>query len=250
MRRFFSNPAVGIIGTIIGLVLSVYFYTLSQHHRDLVYVVNPVKTIIVKAGQLSRLSVNLDGKTIDTDLTAAQIAFWNQGNESIRKEHVLQRFTLYTQPKTPIIEATIRKTSREVVNIELDKTRFQDGALGVSWNILENGDGGIIQVVFAGGINTDILHSGVIEGQRSVGRVEVTRRDPTADQYPRKDPYFILWISGGIMLFFSFLEFFFKYKDLPVRSRLWNSFWAPLLLFLMMGISLYFIRETPPPFGF
>ena len=75
MRRFFSNPAVGIIGTIIGVVLSVYFYALSQRHRDLVYVVNPVKTIILKAGQLSRLSVSLDGKTIDSDLTATQIAF-------------------------------------------------------------------------------------------------------------------------------------------------------------------------------
>src|SRR5205823_1030419 len=131
----------------VGVVLAIYFFIEGQRHRELLYLVHPAKAVIVKAGQLSRLSVNLDGKPLDTDVTAAQIAFWNQGSESIRREHVLLPFTLRTQPPVPIIDATIRKTSRDIVQIQLDKSGLQRGELGLSWNILERNDGAIVQLI-------------------------------------------------------------------------------------------------------
>ena len=93
--RFFSNPAVGIAGSIasiIGLVLAIYFFDKSSRYRELIYLVHPANAVVVKSGQLSRLSVTLDEKTLNTDVTAAQVAFWNAGNEAIRKDNVLQPF--------------------------------------------------------------------------------------------------------------------------------------------------------------
>jgi hypothetical protein len=103
-----------------------------------------------KTGQLSRLSVTLDGATLNTDVTAAQIAFWNEGNDTIRNEYMLQPLILVTAPEARIFEATVRKKSREAVRIDLDTSRIDRGELGVSWNILEQGDGAIVQIIFAG----------------------------------------------------------------------------------------------------
>ncbi len=150
LLRFFSNPIVGIIGSlasVAGVVLAVYFYLQSERHRELTYIVNPAKTIVLKAGQTSRLSVTLDGKKFDNDLTAAQIAFWNSGNETIRRDHILKPFVIRTARDAPIIEARILKQSRDVVDITLGTTRISTGEIAVSWNILEQNDGGVIQIV-------------------------------------------------------------------------------------------------------
>lgn len=175
LNRLFANPIVGIAGSIasiVGLVLAIYFYINSNYHRDFAYIVHPAKAIVVQAGQLSRLSVTLDGKKLSTDVTAAQIAFWNEGNAAIRSEHILQPFTLVTSPQTRIIEATVRKKSREPVLIDLDTNRMDKGELGVSWNILERGDGAILQIIFTGPPSTPISINGVIEGQRHLRKVE------------------------------------------------------------------------------
>jgi hypothetical protein len=190
LRRFFANPIVGIAGSIasiVGLVVAIYFFAESKRHRAFFYLVHPAKAVIVKAGQLSRIAVNLDGNPIDTDVTAAQVAFWNAGNEAIRHEHVLRKFTIQTQPAVPIIDATVRKTNREVVHVELDRSRLQHGELGVDWNILEHGDGGIVQVVFAGGPGTDLLAVGVTEGQPSVRRLQASRTELSDDSYTKRN---------------------------------------------------------------
>lgn len=216
--------------------------------------VHPAKAIIVNAGHLSRLSVSLDGTPIDTDLTAAQIVFWNQGNESIRKEHVLGAFTLHTQLNVPIIEATIRKSSRDVVHIEVDKSGFQRGEIGLSWNILEQGDGGILQVIFAGGPSTDIIASGVIEGQPSIRRVEIPTRPLTFDQYPGRNRgiYILALVCAGTGLMVGGLNFFSHYKlqREGLRSSLVSALLPAFALILLGIISVFFSWQPEPPFGF
>lgn len=173
LKRFFSNPLVGIIGSIASvasLLLAVYFYLQSERHRELTYMVYPTKTIVLKAGQTSRLSVTLDNKRFDNDLTAAQIAFWNSGNEPIRRDQVLKPFVIRTSRGVPIIEARLLKKSRDVIDITALRTSA--GEIALSWNILEQNDGGLIQIVFAGGSDTPISASVVVEGQPQIKEVE------------------------------------------------------------------------------
>src|SRR5207249_3270232 len=153
-RLFFSNPAVGILGSlasILGLMLAVYFYSASRVHRDLVFLAHPTKAVVVRAGQTSRVSVTIDGKPINEDVTAAQVAFWNRGSQSIRSENMLRTLTVNVGRTSQILEARIRKASRDVSEIELDLTDTSRGQLGVRWKILEPGDGAVIQLIFLGG---------------------------------------------------------------------------------------------------
>jgi hypothetical protein len=52
-----------------------------------------------------------------------------------------------------------------MVNVTLDQSHLNDGVVGVQWNILEQNDEAIIQIVYAGPPTNKIQVSGVVEGQ-------------------------------------------------------------------------------------
>jgi hypothetical protein len=134
--------------------------------------VNPVKTIVVKAGEASSLRVLHGELEIRGDVTAAQVAIWNDGTESIRPENVLSPVVILPRPPVPILEAKIRKVSRAIIGAALDNSRIADGVVPVSWRILEHSDGAVIQLIFAGSTATDIAVEGTVEGQPTVLHVE------------------------------------------------------------------------------
>jgi hypothetical protein len=118
--RFFSIPLVGGFGTLIGVIslcLAIYFYLDQKEFRKLTYYVHPAKAAIVKAGQVSQLTALYANKPITTDITAAQIAIWNQGKLPIKSSNILKPIILSTADKTPILEVSIRKVTRDVINI-------------------------------------------------------------------------------------------------------------------------------------
>lgn len=171
ISHFFANPVVGLVGSlasVLGLILAVYFYLQASRHRELVYFVHPARAVVFKTGQTSRLNITLEGRRLKTDVTAVQVAFWNEGTETIRREHVLQPLVIRTAGRVPIIEGKIRTVSRKVVRLRLDARRAAVGELRVSWNILERDDGGILQIVFAGPPESSVSASAVIEGQAKI----------------------------------------------------------------------------------
>jgi len=156
---FFSNPWVGILGTAastVGVFLAVYFYFQGASYPELVYFVDPLQTVVVKQGTASRLGVVFDGHPLTQDVTASQVAIWNRGRQAIRRAAILQAVTITTEPRAPILEVTIRRTSRDVVGFDLDRTRLAGGEVPLSWNILEQGDGAVVQLVYAAGLDTRI----------------------------------------------------------------------------------------------
>ena len=250
--RFFSKPIVGIVGSIasiVGLALAIYFYLDSNYYREVVYLVNPAKAVVVKAGQLSRLSVILDGKILSTDVTAAQVAFWNEGKASIRSEHILQPFKLVTSHQVRIIEASVRKKSREPVLINLDTNRIDQGELGISWNILEKGDGAILQIIFAGPPTTPISIKGVVEGQshpKNLGSSFLR----SSDEKPVDRKQF-----GTIMLFAMLsmpITLFVLVTWLYITGRRMSltQFLAPIAMIVVSFLMWFLLRQPEPPFGF
>ena len=96
--------------TIIGLVVMIVLFFVSQTSRELVYAVNPVRTEVVTMGQATGLQIIHNGVDLgDVDITAAKIAIWNSGKESIRKENILKDIIIKTDPSVPILEVSIVK---------------------------------------------------------------------------------------------------------------------------------------------
>ena len=97
---------------------------------------------------------------------AVQVAVWNNGNESVRPEHVLDTLSLSLDPATEILEARILKVVRDVSKFAVEREGWDRGVVPLSWKILEMGDGAIVQLIYVGEKTPTVRLNGAAEGQR------------------------------------------------------------------------------------
>ena len=58
--------------------------------------------------------------------------------------------------------------THDVIGLKLDASQCDQGRLGVSWEILEERDGGIVQMIYAGSPDLKITAQAISEGQRRI----------------------------------------------------------------------------------
>lgn len=259
LTRFFSNPTVGGLGTVVGVIgilIAIYFYFEQKEFRALTYYLHPAKAIIVKADQASKLTATYDNNPVKTDISVAQIAIWNQGKLSIRNNNILKPVVIYMAEKKPILEASIRKLSRDVINLQLRTEEAQKGRISLSWQILEQNDGGIIQLIYAGGPDVDIRIDGVIEGQKEIKRIEFFKKiQPADEQYrssiqERKSMAFI-FMGFGLFFLASTSIIIRRHQDPIMHSFLWVNLIFGTAFSIGVGIYLFLtLQDVGPPFGF
>ena len=249
VKRFFSNPVFGVVGSISG-VIGIILFIVSRTSPDLVYYVDPTRATVVRVNQSSRLHIELDGEAIERNVTAAQIIIWNDGKESIRGKNILSPFIIKTGPHNPIIEADIQKVTREVIGLRLDKSKIGEGQLGVDWTILEQGDGAILQLIYFGDAQTSITASAIVEQQGDVRGVEYNR---ARKKWMKKG---VLW---GVIIPYGFLVFI-----IAMIGVCWyllrletEPFWRKMAVLLQifwvaLGAKIIYDwwAEPSPPFGF
>lgn len=254
VMRFFSNPIVGILGalaSIIGVPLAIYFYVQATQFRELVYYANPAQAIVVKAGEVSKLRVLIGDRELKSDVTTAQIAIWNRGNESLKPENVVAPVVIRTVPSVPILEAKIRTKSRDAIGLTLDEAHLEEGILGLSWKILEQGDGGVIQLVYAGNPDkTKIAIDGAMEGQRSIRQLQYSGTILSVAEQVREQRNFayVGWmfvvttfvLIGGLIL---------TWRHSPRVLNIFGIF----AIVVTVGAAIYWFLQSripEPPFGF
>jgi hypothetical protein len=257
--RFFSNPIVGVLGSIasiLGVGLAVFFYFAQQQGRDLAVLVHPVRVPVVKSGQASQLSVKFDGSDITTDVTAAQVALWNRGRLPIRSENVLRPVRL-TTPGCTILEATLRKQNRDVVGMGLDTSALAEGIVGISWNILEENDGGVIQIIYAGNGSVPIVLQGIIEGQRDLSRAHYYSgavREPEEQMRSERHAGLLMgWVQIGAAIVTCVLAILSYIRGGAVRKARWVLAGFILLMSIYLSAGLFillYVSSGGPPFGF
>ena len=254
-----SNPYLGAIGTlasVIGIPLAIYLYIQSIEKPQLTVFFNPVRAQIYRADQTSRLQISHNGQLIESDISAVQVAVWNNGKKSIRNVNILEPIIIYTKSNVPILEASIRTQSRSVVKISLDQSNISRGKLGVTWDILEQSDGGVIQIIYGGSPDMDFGIAGVIEGQKSLQEYQPSLLNitDTTKSTSLLSPTFpgIFLIGAGIFLaWYSLRRLRFRTAHGRFKSRI---FFALLLLIIIIyivgGVILVFFSPPVPPFEF
>lgn len=169
LPRFASNPYYILLVSVVTLVsvpLTIFLYFQSQQTRDLVFTVEPARTIIARAGRPSELKVEFKGDAIKTDVVGTQLALWNQGKGSIHASDVLTPLEIRLNPPAPILQVSVAKASRSVIALALsnDADMLRQGRVPVSFRILERDDGGNIQIIYAGPTDVEVSLVGVVEG--------------------------------------------------------------------------------------
>jgi hypothetical protein len=273
LMRFLSNPvfsSISVILTVVALILAVYFYLEGKSKREFKYYCHPVKATVVKAGQTTSLRVFCENEKIESDVTAVQVAIWNNGKMSIRENDILEPITLYTEPKTRIIDVIIRKQTREVTDLRIDDNFLKDGFIPIFWRILEHNDGGIIQVIFAGSADVKISIKGIIEGQNSIK--ETKYRDLIQSPEEQMEANVSIYKLCAFMFLFTGIFSIAAYiiirrkklsKELDKKRQkrgmsdiilfLFRRIFFPVITILFFLVSIYFFlksKSVGPPFGF
>jgi hypothetical protein len=247
---FLRHPVVGLIGTlasVVSLLVGFVFFYASRERPGLTYFVNPGKAAVVRTGQTSRLAVQFDGAPLSGDVTAVQVAFWNAGKKPIRMDSVLRPMVIRTKGAR-ILEANVRKTSRDVVGVVIDTAKLGAGELGIRWNILEANDGGVLQLVYEGSEKVSVEAEAVLVGQRKIENDASSgwRRPEHERQWIN---YVIFFLATGLLVFY--LVIIGRERKRGRVDRFTSLLFAVNMMLWVVVIAFTFFRRLAgPPFGF
>jgi hypothetical protein len=251
------NSLIGIVGILLGC----FFYFNGKQYRELTFSVNPVKLEIVSANQASRLSVDFNGKPIKSDITTAQVALWNRGNLPIAGSDILtKQVIISTDPKTPILEASLKKIGRDVTPLFLNLNELQEGRILVNWEMLEKGDGGVVEVIYAGPPDVKFNVEGAIVGQKEIERYnnQIGFRSPYEEYEALRRSNKGAHIISIPFAILAAIGFIFNIREI-VKGETYTASYQRVasiilaaLLVLMIGLSIcmfIFSRYPNPPLG-
>jgi len=264
ITKLFSTPLCNVISiliAIISIILAIYFYETGKEKRELMFYCNPIKTTLIKGGQISSLEVYVNNEKITQDITAVQIAIWNNGKRPIERSDILKDVIVYSDPKVPFISAEIYKTSRDVIGVKINKAHLAEGYIPISWKILEQNDGGIIQIIYKGGPDIKILMKGTIIGQKEItaqsfkGKI-LSQKEQLIKIHEERFIIKFMLLFGSIYMFMIFL-----YQKLRLKKIKSPLFKYRKFIIIIAGIFsvIFFItfliimiqgKFKTPPFGF
>lgn len=155
---------VVVVTTIVGIPLTVEGYRGLFSKRELMFARSNSPTTIVRSGQTSDLGVSFKGTAVSGDVSSIQIALWNYGDQPIRRENILsKKITLKLEPPTKMLGVRLKAAKRNVSGFELDDSQRDQGIITCSWDIFEEGDGALIEIIYLGN-KTHLSVDGVLEG--------------------------------------------------------------------------------------
>ena len=257
MREWVSHPLNLLLGLLASFasILSVFLYFHSIEVRELTFLVHPFRTTVVKSGQASRLKASFDGKEITNDVTAVQITFWNAGKRAIRRSEILEPITVMTGADHPVLEATLRKSTRQVTHISLTGSQLDKGEVEISWDILENLDGGVLQLIYAGDAAVPISLQATVEGQGSI-RLRAPPREVSMspeERYANRVKINKVQVCLGIVMLaaclFPFVMTVLEKASPQRRISLWLWCFVVALVLLLTLMRFWQYTQSSVPFG-
>lgn len=153
--------------SILSFFTGFWFYYASQQRPRLVYWVNPTRALVVDKSQAGELRVFHGDREIQGDISIATVFVWNAGNAPIRREAVLQELRLQISPPRSILVARLSQTARPACQLAVIPSKDNQGSVALAFRILEEGDGGVVQIQYEGSGKDQVALVGAVEGQRA-----------------------------------------------------------------------------------
>jgi hypothetical protein len=240
--------AIATVLNIAFAIVTIWLTIALMKKRKLLYHEYDVRTTVFQTEEAgSELTALYEGQQIEDDVTGVQIAIWNDGDKPIRSEHVLQDAKIVADDDAHILEPRLVERSRDVTGFEISSTSDQEVAF--SWDILEKGDGGVVQVLYSGNPYSEFKVEGVVEEQ---GEVYNSHSEGLVNKENA------LYLSS-LFIAFTFLSFVLLIPDYyyKMASKIAPSYIiSPLIItfFILLLIPIPFyilpkITPSKPPFS-
>jgi len=166
MNVFWKTLGIfGSIASIVGIGLAFYFYNLTKETREPYFYDYPVKTKVIESKFLSEAPFKifrLNGEEIKKDISSSTFYFWNQGKKPIKTADILDSLVISLSASSEILKFQILGQSRNVCQFKL--FQIDKNHLKLYFNIAEQFDGCVAQLIYIGEANQKIEINGNIEG--------------------------------------------------------------------------------------
>jgi hypothetical protein len=166
IRKIFN---VQNIITILTFAISYYWYLEQRKEVDPTFINDQQSKQVLYATDIANSSIRIskqDGKPITSNVYVQTFYFFNQGKLAFRKEDVLAPvgFELGDSTQCQLLDYKILRTSRSIVNARLQRDTINDNRINLSFDILEEDDGFVGQIIYASSEPCILNASGVIAG--------------------------------------------------------------------------------------
>jgi hypothetical protein len=255
MKDFWKFLGVfGSISSIIGIALAIHFFNLTKEIREPFFFDYPVKTKLIESKFLNDAPFKifrLNGEEIKRDVSSSTFYFWNQGKKPIRTEDILDSLIVSLYDSSEILKFEVLGQSREVCKFNL--VQINKHQLKLDFNIVEQFDGCVAQIIYIGDANQKLQIKGNIEGVKVFN--STTHKNETLIRI-----LFSL-LSGCILLLFAviiaatFIKYIDKDHDFTYALMFHMLFkrgikksWKSYLIFLtFVALSFFYmtIRNIP-----
>ena len=254
-------------GIVASVVVSAFFWWLSEKTKDLAFAVSPTRPDIVRAGLASDLTVLYKGSEISGSLSVIQIGIWNKGRDPIRQpDDILRAITIKPATGMKVLEAKIVSATREEIKFSIAPAEA-NGDMVLNWRILEKGDGALVQLLVVNAPDDAFTLSGTIVGQGAVDSTPFgggARQSSSAAQVTPSAllvsngvsfRQIVAWLFIGLMTCFWFALGIRIYRNERARDpKRWKSAAGRLAVLVCMCASFlvgaYHLQQRISPFGF
>jgi hypothetical protein len=184
----------------------------------------------VQVNHASEIAVTYKGKPIKGDLSAAQIMIVNAGQEPIEANDIKVPITLCIS-NAEILERYYNTNELAGTGFVVG-TNFPSNSISVDWQLIEQRDKPIIQIVYAGNRDASITLEGRIKGQGAPKQVSWP-----SDSKPRWQV--ISWFVIGCMLLLIQVLTLWQGKNTKYSIRLDRRLMFTCFLLGLVGALAY-----------
>lgn len=196
--------------------------------------------------------VHYGNEVVGTDITAAQVVFWNEGKRAIKKPDILKPITIRTEKDSRILEVSILRCTREVIHPSATTSESPAGAATVTWDILEQGDGCTAQIIYEGQPDLNVYVDGIIENQKNINLIQSPEGKIYREAFNRPARKAFEVYAIFIMIVGTVMVCVLVSPILGESFPVWIRIPVALLMVCSIGFLFYELRYgyVEPPFGF
>jgi hypothetical protein len=168
MQADVIGATVGVIGILIGIVVSYYFYKKSLRVKEPCWAIRSNNLIEGYSATLDNLQV-LYKDNIIQNLTISKILFWNNGKETIEHKdtETINHLRIGGEEGVRFLDAKILTNNNESSQCKVELVDTGD-SIYLNFDYLDHKQGCVVQVVHTGTSSRDISILGDIKGVTSL----------------------------------------------------------------------------------
>jgi len=163
-----GNPYVTLgllLLAVFTFILMILFYYRSKRIKKPFYAVRSINLIQNFSSRLSSLKISYKDEQVE-NLTVSNVALWNGGKETIRKNDITNVKPLKISLREPykILDAKIICSNNPANEISVGKVGTDGRTLLINFEYLDANEGCVLQIIHDGDSSYDLSVSGIIIG--------------------------------------------------------------------------------------